>query len=229
MTLLCLLATEPELRAGMASPEGWLTPTEQARLQSLGTAARRDSFLAGRWLARRAVQRWLGTDEPPALEVADSGACRVAGMAGVAGVHVSISHSAGVVACAVCGVPVGIDVEGLARPRDHLALAEAVHGTAQRERLAALPGDARALAFLQLWTLKEAWLKARGQGLDFALMRSLAFEAADQVDPLGDVAVAQVEGLVLAIAADPALPLRIEGLADVVWQRSRTRRQGWAT
>lgn len=225
MNLLCLLGTESELRAGMASPDGWLTPTERARLQSLGTAARRDTFLAGRWLARRAVQRWLGADHLPALEVADSGACRVAS---VAGVHVSISHSAAAVACAVGGIPVGIDVESLSRPRDHLALAETVHGTTQRERLAALPSDARALAFLQLWTLKEAWLKARGRGLDFALMRSLAFEA-DQADLLGDVAVAQVEDLVLAIAADPALPVQIEGLMDVVWQRNCTRRQGLAT
>ena len=215
--MLCLLAPEHDVRADMAAPDGWLTASEAARLQTLGSAARRASFLAGRWLARRAVQRWLGTGALPALDVAGNGACEVAGMAGA---FVSISHSAGTVACVASGVPVGIDVESIARPRDHLALAGTVHGAAQREHLAALPLDARALPFLQWWTLKEAWLKARGLGLDFALMRSLAF--AD--DPLGDVAVAQLGDLVLAIAADPALPPQIEGLPDIVWRRSRTQR-----
>lgn len=216
MSLLCLLAAEPGLRAGMAPPPDWLTPTEAARLQSLGTAARRDAFLAGRWLARRAVQRWLGEQALPALAVAHSGACHVVAHSGV---FVSISHSAGSVACAVAGVPVGVDVESLSRPRDHLALAGTVHSEAQRESLARLPPDARAVPFLQLWTLKEAWLKARGQGLDFARMRSLSFED----DAHGDVAVATVGDLVLAVAADPGLPPRLEAEPYVTWRGCQSR------
>ncbi|PTT82848.1 ACP synthase 2 [Pelomonas sp. HMWF004] len=215
MSLLCLLAAEPELHLGMAAREAWLTPTEQARLQSLGTPARRDTFLAGRWLARLAVQRWLGMDGLPALEVAESGACHVLG---IGGVHVSISHSAGAVACAVSGLPVGVDVESLLQPRDHLALAEIVHSPAQREQLAAAPGDAAA-AFLQLWTLKEAWLKARERGLDFALMRSLVVDDG----PQGDVAVAMVGDLVLAVAGNPGLPSHIDGPANAGWCRGRMR------
>lgn len=200
----------------MPAPDGWLTPSEQARLLSLGTAARRGSFLAGRWLARRAVQRWLGRDRLPALDVADSGACRVTG---VAGVFVSISHSAGTVAAAVAGVPIGIDLESLTRPRDHLGLAQAVHSPAQREQLAALPPEARAHTFLQAWTLKEAWLKAREQGLDFALMRTLEFDD----DPVGDAAVARVGELVLALVANPALPRHIDGLPQASWRRCCSR------
>lgn len=216
MTLLCLLATQRELHPDRAEAQHWLSASESARLQALGSPARREIFLAGRWLARRALQRWLNIDRLPMLEVAVSGACIVAG---VEGVHVSISHSADHVACAVCDVPVGIDLESLARPRDHLALAEAVHGPAQREQLAALPADARALAFMQWWTLKEAWLKARGLGLDVALMRALVFEAGAS----GDAAVARLGHLVLAVAADPALSHRIDGLPEARWQRSRSR------
>ena len=212
--MLCLLAPEPEVRAGMAPPAGWLTASEAARLQAFGSAARRDTFLAGRWLARHALQRWRGDGALPALEVAGSGACAAVGA------HVSISHSAGFVACVVDEVPVGIDVEDLGRPRDHLALADAVHGLAQREQLAALPAQARALPFLQWWTLKEAWLKARGQGLDFALMRDLAFDA----DVLGDAATARVGQLVLSVAADRALPAHIEGPPGAAWQRLTSRR-----
>jgi 4'-phosphopantetheinyl transferase len=135
-------------------------------------------------------------------------------------VFVSISHSAGRVACAVAAVPVGVDVESLTRPRDHLALTDTVHSAAQRQHLAALPPEARAEPFLQAWTLKEAWLKAREQGLDFALMRSLAFDD----DPQGDVAVATIGDLVLAVAADPQLPPHLEGPTNAVWRRCRTHR-----
>lgn len=216
MSLLCLLAPEAELWVGMAGPGDWLTASETARLHAFGSAARRDTFLAGRWLARRAVQRWLGADRPPALDVADSGACRVADRSDV---FVSISHSAGTVACAVAGVPVGVDLEDLARRRDHLALATTVHSPAQRAQLTALPADARALSFLQAWTIKEAWLKARGRGLDFAVMRSLEFGDGAPAD----VAVTTLDGLVVAVACDPSLPTRIEGPMNAVWRRCQTR------
>lgn len=218
MSLLCLLATQPELQAGMADPAGWLSPTEQARLAGFSTEPRRQGFLAGRWLARLAVRRWQGADALPVLTVAGSGACHVDGAAGR--VFVSISHSGEQLACAVAGQPVGIDVERMERPRDHLALARSVHGPAQQAALAALPEHERGPAFLALWTLKEAWLKARERGLDVAEMRRLAFDD----DPQGDVAVANAPGLVLALAADPALPARIEGEPHLDWRRCRTRR-----
>lgn len=212
----CLLASEPELRAQMPPAAQWLTPSEAARLQALGSPARRDTFLAGRWLARQALQRWCGSALMPRLDVAASGACVVADGSGT---HVSISHSRGQVACVTAGAPVGVDVEDLGRPRDHLSIARTVHSPAQCAQLAALPEEARAQAFLQWWTLKEAWLKARGQGLDFARMRALAFEPADD----GDVAVTRIGSLVLAVAAVQGLPVRIDGPApDAVWQRHRT-------
>ncbi len=216
MSLLCLLAAEAELRAGMPAPPAWLTPSEQARLQTLGTEARRQTFLAGRWLARVSLQRWSGSAALPALDVADSGACHVAGRRDA---FVSISHSGGSVFCAAAGVPVGVDVEDLSRPRNHLALAETVHSATQQAALAALSAEARAPVFLQAWTIKEAWLKAREQGLDFALMRTLEFDD----DVAGDVAVTTVGGLVLAVACNPQLPSRIEGPTNAVWRRCRTR------
>ena len=214
--MLVLLVPEPDVRAKTVLAASWLTPSETARLRGFGTEARRETFVAGRWLARRAVQRWLGRDRLPVLDVVDDGACRVAD---VDGVYVSISHSAGFIACVASGVPVGVDLESLARSRDHVALAEAVHGPAQREQLAALSADVRALTFLRWWTLKEAWLKARGRGLDFALMRALAF---DDGAP-SDAAVTRVGDLVLAVVAHAALPPRIDGLPDVDWQRCRSR------
>lgn len=205
----------------MVGPACWLGATEQARLATLRTAARQHSFLAGRWLARLAVQRWCGIDRLPTLEVADSGACYVVGEGGV---FVSISHSGDHVACAVAALPVGVDVERPGRPRDYLALAQAVQCEAQQKRLARLAPTQRARYFLQDWTLKEAWLKAREQHVDFALMRSLEFDD----DPCGDSAVTHIEDLILAIVASPALPPVIDGLPRANWRRCQSRRSAVA-
>lgn len=220
-SLLCLLATQPELRAGMADPACWLGAAEQARLATLSTEARQHSFLAGRWLARLAVQRWCDIDRLPTLEVADSGACHVVSEGEV---FVSISHSGDHVACAVAELPVGVDVESPGRPRDYLALAQAVHCDAQQERLARLAPTSRARCFLQDWTLKEAWLKAREQQVDFALMRTLEFDN----DPCGDSAVTHIGELILAVAANPALPPVIDGLPRANWRRCQSRRSAVA-
>jgi hypothetical protein len=77
-------------------------------------------------------------------------------------------------ACAVADVPVGIDIEPL-QPRKHLdTLIEATTTEAER---AALPGpDGRErcrgalVAFFELWTLKEAWIKCHGGNLFQTMM-----------------------------------------------------------
>ncbi|WP_177200989.1 4'-phosphopantetheinyl transferase superfamily protein [Roseateles sp. YR242] len=223
----------------MALPATWLSATEQARWATFSTEARRQSFLAGRWLARQTVRRWasasgisgrgrngllpnLPPDELPALEVAASGACQIAGSRGV---FVSISHHGHHVACAVADVPVGVDIEGpRARRRDYLALAETVHSPSQQHALAALTPAQREHGFLQAWTLKEAWLKARQRGLDFALMRSLEFDADGGQGGMVDVAAAVHGDVVVALAADPALPSVIEAEPLLQWRRYGTRR-----
>jgi len=65
----------------------------------------------------------------------------------------------------------GIDVElQRARPRA-LEIARRFFTTAEADALAALPADQRSAAFLDLWTAKEAVLKALGRGLAFGLHR----------------------------------------------------------
>lgn len=78
----------------------------------------------------------------------------------------NLSHSGDTAVVAIStAAEVGVDVE-LPRPvPEALALARA-HGTpAEQQALAALPAAAREQAFLQLWTRKEACLKALGTGL----------------------------------------------------------------
>ncbi|MBK6919406.1 MAG: 4'-phosphopantetheinyl transferase superfamily protein [Deltaproteobacteria bacterium] len=85
-------------------------------------------------------------------------------------VSFSLTHTAGVVACAVADatLEVGIDAESFTRAAP-LELAAAKFAAAEREWLAVHDGEARARAFYELWTLKEAYLKARGLGLALPL------------------------------------------------------------
>jgi 4'-phosphopantetheinyl transferase len=79
----------------------------------------------------------------------------------------SLSHSGGFALLAVArGRTVGADIEQVGRRTDVLAVARRALAPDERRALAALPTDeARREAFFRCWTRKEAYLKARGEGL----------------------------------------------------------------
>jgi 4'-phosphopantetheinyl transferase len=84
----------------------------------------------------------------------------------------SVAHSGDLVAVAVAGNPLGVDVEqldGRSHPLggdgDPEALGRLVLSAAEQAALAAVPPPGRARAFLVAWTRKEAVTKATGDGL----------------------------------------------------------------
>ena len=87
---------------------------------------------------------------------------------GTDGLHVSLSHTRGLVGCVVARCPVGLDCEPRARAARLGALRVARRRFSPAE-VAALerlpPGRARDAAFLRMWTLKEALVKATGRGI----------------------------------------------------------------
>ena len=81
----------------------------------------------------------------------------------------SLSHTRGLAGCAVTRVDgIGFDLEA-ARDIEHLEIAEHYFSEAERRALCAAPNDGRAAYFYRVWTLKEAYLKARGFGLALPL------------------------------------------------------------
>ncbi|WNL46239.1 4'-phosphopantetheinyl transferase superfamily protein [Dyella sp. BiH032] len=105
------------------------------------------------------------------LESGEFGRPRLVG-AGAGGLHFNWSHSGDRALFAVArGVEPGVDLERL-RPRPRaLAIAERYFSHQEAAALAALAPERRDTAFLQLWTAKEAVLKATGRGLAFGLHR----------------------------------------------------------
>jgi len=88
----------------------------------------------------------------------------------------NLSHTRGLVALAICqGFDVGIDVEDSSRPLDVFELAPLALSPNEWSAIEPLAPTERTQRFYQLWTLKEAYVKALGAGLSLALPE-VAFE-----------------------------------------------------
>jgi 4'-phosphopantetheinyl transferase len=88
----------------------------------------------------------------------------------------NLSHSRGHIAVAVTsGAAVGVDIESGRGARDVMRLARRYFAPAEVAALEALPAGERADLFYAYWTLKEAWIKARGGGV-WQDIASVAFD-----------------------------------------------------
>jgi 4'-phosphopantetheinyl transferase len=154
----------------IASARAILSPVERHRCDRFASYRDRQTFAAAHALLRSALS--LHEDSRPAdswlFQTASHGKpCLVPGQAELA---FSLAHTVGLVACALANIEsIGMDVESLERIVD-------THGVAtryfsQREILALeeCEDPGRHTRFIELWTLKEAYLKATGAGLSTPL------------------------------------------------------------
>ena len=82
----------------------------------------------------------------------------------------SLSHTSGCVVCAVASnVPVGIDIERADHSRPVQEIADRYFAKTEAGWLRRCSGELRNVRFAELWTLKEAFLKATGVGLSGSL------------------------------------------------------------
>jgi 4'-phosphopantetheinyl transferase len=82
----------------------------------------------------------------------------------------NMSHTRGLTMIAVClDAELGIDVEALRPVEDRDDIAARHFSPIERRSLQAEPEADRDLAFLRCWTRKEAYVKARGEGLSLPL------------------------------------------------------------
>ncbi len=87
-------------------------------------------------------------------------------------IHFNISHSGGFMVAAVClNSPIGVDIEKRDPRFRAMEIAERFFCDSEREQIARLDGDARLEAFFQIWTAKEAILKATGRGFGLELTK----------------------------------------------------------
>ncbi|MCO6179733.1 4'-phosphopantetheinyl transferase superfamily protein [Ciceribacter sp. RN22] len=140
--------------------------------------ADRAAYVAAHALLRHMLSKALGGDPKAwAFEAGPLGKPALAAVHLRPWLHFNISHARGLVACVIAGVPVGVDVEA-SDGNVPSAVAERF-APGERAMLAKAAGAEYRSIFFRLWTLKEAYLKATGEGLSGRL-DSPAF----QLDPL---------------------------------------------
>lgn len=138
---------------------GLLDADERRRAAAMAPLAQR-RWKAARGLLRRALGRLMGLHparvplgrEPGGKPYAQGGPC------------FSLTHSGPWMGLALSRFPVGLDLE-CGDGGDPLELAGEHFHPRERRLLSACPVEGRRVLFGGMWTAKEAWLKAMGQGL----------------------------------------------------------------
>jgi len=146
---------------------GWLPADERLRHDQLHRSEDRRRYLIGRLLTRGLLSRYLRQD-PRSLRFvhAEHGRPELARQRKSPSLNFNLSHALGMVACCVTsGHSVGVDVEDLNRQVAALPIATRFFAPIEAEDLRTRADDARQRRFFEYWTLKEAYVKARGQGL----------------------------------------------------------------
>lgn len=152
---------------------GWLSPDEQERWQRFRLEGDRQRFLLARALVRSVLAAYV-QQLPQALQFARNryGKPELVQVDADPAQHLkfNISHTQGLLVLAVTlADEIGVDVESTTREAEMLALAERYFAASEVSMLrAAAPLQLREL-FFRLWTLKEAYVKARGLGLQLGL------------------------------------------------------------
>ncbi len=82
----------------------------------------------------------------------------------------NLSHTSKMVACVVSGgCDVGLDIEDIERNNDVLEIADRFFSKPELSELFSLPSIQQEDRFFDYWTLKEAYMKADGQGISLGL------------------------------------------------------------
>ncbi len=156
-----------------------LDAQEQQRAQRFVRESDRQRFIVSHGTLRQLLAQFLAiAPDQVKIQSTSFGKPYVAGAA----IAFNLSHSGQWAAIAITtGTPVGIDVEE-SRPITNLpSLGRHVFSPTEQAAFMALPGAEQLSAFFQLWTRKEALLKAIGRGLHLPPTHlTLGFTAAPQ-------------------------------------------------
>jgi 4'-phosphopantetheinyl transferase len=146
-----------------------LDPGEQERWNRFQSAKAKDEFLAGRSLLRWVLGHATGSrPERLAFHYNAKGRPELAG--GGLAFNLSHSHGLGLLAVTESG-RIGVDLERVRPVSDLLGLARRYFTPGEVGDIEAAEISCRLDVFYQLWTRKEAFIKAHGEGVAYGLDR----------------------------------------------------------
>ena len=163
----------PPLGALAAHGLGVLSEAEVARASRFHFERDRVQFVRSH-VAMRHILSWYVSVEPRALRFEANAFGKphlaVAGQDGYTDVQFNLSHAGGMALLAVArGVALGVDVEPIRADFAWQPIAKRFFSRRERDDIAGLPEHEQYRAFFRCWTRKEAYIKARGQGLSLPL------------------------------------------------------------
>lgn len=166
-----LHTTNAQALANLDAYRALMSPDEHARMARFVFERDRKAFVLTRALVRTMLSRYAPV-APADWKFVENVHGRpeiVDRPANVPDLRFNISHTDGLIACAVTiGREIGVDVEHIGR---HLTHDVAGRHFAPKEvsDLRGLPEDQQRTVFFDYWTLKESYIKARGFGLALPL------------------------------------------------------------
>ncbi len=148
---------------------GLLTDDERRKIDRFRFARDRRLCLVSRVLVRTTLSRYAAVP-PDAWRFRCNDYGRPEIDAPASPLRFNLSHTRGMVACLVSrDREVGVDVESCSRTGAWLALANRYFAPREAEALRAVAPVDQPRRFLEYWTLKESYIKARGLGLAIRL------------------------------------------------------------
>jgi 4'-phosphopantetheinyl transferase len=143
-----------------------LADEEKARAERFLVPRVRERFTVARAILRRLLSGYVGSaPETLCFGYADHGKPYLAHHSGL---RFNLSHAGDAALIAIAlQREIGIDIEAATREVDVLGVARKVFSPDEYARLTALAPQERPAAFFRLWTRKEAYIKARGEGFGY--------------------------------------------------------------
>jgi len=148
-----------------------LSVDEQLRAHRFYFRKDRERFVVARGLLRTILGRYL--DRAPqnvAFTYNQYGKPSIVSKAGAESIRFNVSHSHGTALYAITrGLEIGVDLELIRDGLEVEQIATSFFSHREVSALCALPAEHRRHAFFLCWTRKEAYIKARGEGLSLPL------------------------------------------------------------
>lgn len=144
-----------------------LSPSEKQRACSFRFGRHRRRFTVARGILRVLLGRYLGT-APLGVDISYSDYGKP--YLPTKTIDFNVSHSEEFGLFAFClGAEIGVDLEKIRPINDAEGIAARFFSEGEYQRLQQSPSDRRSEAFFACWTLKEAFIKAVGEGLSYGL------------------------------------------------------------
>ena len=203
-----------------------LDPTEHARAARFRFDHDRDQYVFSHAALREILGERCGMD-PRAIRY-ETGPAGKPACAPPIGTDLSfnLSHAGNYALIGVAaGPPIGVDVEATTRTVDESEIVERFFSTTECAAWAEIATSEQSAAFFRAWTLKEAYVKARGDGLGHDSQRytielrptESARLIADEIDPTAPArfqlfSVTAPTGYAAAVALEiaPKTPVKLQ-------------------